>query len=1067
MVGAVAAAAVLGGVYYSRQQRNLAALEQAEASFAQGDWVAAKMNYRVYLSKYRDDQDVLKKYAEAASRLQEDRVQNVIEAASALFQIVREHPEDAETADRMLELYKQAGQWAELERTTSFLRSRRAADPKLEFYHALALDRMGTGRAKEAEAAYRKLIEDDTPYVEVYGNLARLLRNAGQAEQGKEVLDALEAKRPDDAHTHVQWASFYLPGELEKGRAAYEKARALAPDDPDVLYAGLLIAVEDKDWARAVSMATQLQERAPGKTEFYLPAAIAYQRQGDFAGAIALLSGMDTYQWLDHPELIMTLAELQIGAGTYGDARETIDRFRRAYPGQSMMHEYLEARLLLAQGDLLEALNKLVIVTESAPSFGPARYYLIVAHLQLGERGRARNALETYLRNFPGDERARALYQEQFVAGESVEGVDALAAQVLSGDATADQLLNAARQLINQGQIQQRAQEVLEGDRVVALLERALSLDAGNAAAHRLLASVYLARQDESSMTRVLHEAEAVGIAESDLRQVRAGLALVKKDAETAFGHFSAALDADELSADDITSWANLFGAYGDIDGGLRVLEAASQKEGGEKAALYEIRQISFCTRHNAFDRARTILDALDGRADLPAEARTDLNRERVHLAEAMMDASPPQREAAWELLRQASSTGTRVNARVRLLESRLLVSQDPPQYGAARDKLEEALAVEPNNVEVLLAVAALLMRQGDVNEAAAYAERAAKQGPESIEAQLAHAQALVELGRHADAQAVLTRTIDANPGALQALDLLVRSYTESGRTEMAQMALRRLEQQLDATPEQQKMIDAIRVGLDVREGRNLGGAIETLRGLYAARPDDLDTLRTFVEALVKLERHAEAERLVEGFVDRHEEDLRAWVLLAQLKETRNGAGSLESMNAYTRVLLLEPDYPPAIKGLIRARLAQDNRQEALALVARYLALRPDDDQMLYEKGRLLAVQGGSLDEAVQAVSRALDLQAAPDYFYLRATLYLAKGAPQQALDDLQRASAAGVSAARYDAAMAEAYWGVGQADLARRYLDSAQRKAERGDAVDAAVLDRLRELMGEEKGSA
>jgi tetratricopeptide (TPR) repeat protein len=1064
----VVAGAVLGGVYYSRYQRNLAALDRAQKSFAEGDWVAAKMNYRVYLSKYRDDYEVLKQYAEAAARLQNDRVQNVIDAASALFQVVRENPEDVEAADRMLELYKRAGQWGELERTTEFLRTRRTVvDPKLEYYHALALDRMGSSRAKEAETAYRALIEQDTPYIEVYGNLARMLRDGGLNEQGREVLDELVAKQPDNAQTYVQEVGFYLPGELEKARESYEKARGLAPEDAEVLFAGLLIAMEDEDWEKAVALGNRLLEVAPEKDEFYLPMAIAYQRQGDFESAINLIKGMDAYQRIDHPELLMTLAELQIGAEAYDEAREAIQFFRNAYPTQAMMQEYLDARLLFAQGEVLEALNKLIVVTETAPSFGPARYYVILAHLQLGEQDRARSALETYMRNFPADERAQALYQEQFVAGASIEGVDALAAGVLAGDATPDQLMTAARQLINQAQLQQRAQEVMDGARVVELLDRALELDPAHAPAYRLLATVYLARRDTAAAARTIDEAEAAGVAKSELREARAGLALTENDSEEAFGLFSEALAEDELTTDDVTSWANLFGAHGDVETGVRVLKAAAEKEPGEKAALYETRQVAFCTRHNEFELAKTILGSLDARDDLSAEARADLNRERVHLAEALMNASPPQREEAWQLLRQASSAGTRVSPRVRLLEAQLLVLQDPPQYAAAREKLDEALATEPNNVEVLLATSNLLMRQGDLQEAAEYAERAARQGPESLEAQLAHAQTLVEVGRHADAQEVLTNTLNAHPEALKALDLLVRSYSESGRNELAQIALKRLEEQLDATPEQQQALDAMRVRLNVLEGRNLDQAVDSLRTLYAANPDDLDTLRTFADALLKLDRFNEAERLVEGFLERHEEDVRAWVLLGQLHEARDGAGSPGSMSAYTRVLLMEPDYPLAIQGLARAQLAQNNPAEALALIERYLTVRPDDDQMLYEKARLLAVQADRLDEAVSAVSRAVELQPAPEYFYLRATLHLAQNNHQKALDDLQKIAVTGVSTVRYDAALAEAYWGVGQADLARRYLESVERKAEAGEQVDATALQRLRDLIDEEKGSA
>jgi predicted ribosome quality control (RQC) complex YloA/Tae2 family protein len=49
------------------------------------------------------------------------------------------------------------------------------------------------------------------------------------------------------------------------------------------------------------------------------------------------------------------------------------------------------------------------------------------------------------------------------------------------------------------------------------------------------------------------------------------------------------------------------------------------------------------------------------------------------------------------------------------------------------------------------------------------------------------------------------------------------------------------------------------------------------------------------------------------------------------------------------------------------------------------------------------------------------------------------------------------------DAAVAEAYLGLNEVDLARQYYESAKQKASKGDKVDPARLERIEKRLEEE----
>jgi predicted Zn-dependent protease len=99
----------------------------------------------------------------------------------------------------------------------------------------------------------------------------------------------------------------------------------------------------------------------------------------------------------------------------------------------------------LIEGDYGRAIEKLTLVNNEQPTFSPAQFFLVVAYLEAGEREKASNTLDIYLRNHPEDESARALMAREFSDRANSESLRQMASGMLSNaGADAESLVQAA-----------------------------------------------------------------------------------------------------------------------------------------------------------------------------------------------------------------------------------------------------------------------------------------------------------------------------------------------------------------------------------------------------------------------------------------------------------------------------------------------------------------------------------------------------------------------------------------------------------------------------------------------
>lgn len=1050
-------AAGIGGVYIYRAKQTQGWLVLAENAFARGDWGAAKRHFEWYLPRRPRDVSSLRKYAEACGQITEDRRGALRSIVMAYHQILRCEPDNTDIQRKLLELYEKMGAWAELESFVGELFERRPEDPMVRYYRALALDRLGRG--KEAVAAYRALLPD-TQYLSVYGNLARLLRDQGLAEEARAMLDEGLARRPNDVEMRLERHYFFVESkDLTRASDELEEAARLAGTDSRVVLAQLRWAITRKDWPAAVSYGESIPTNTPQKVEAYLPLTQAYLRTAGSQKAIALLEQADPLHLADDPRLFVTLADLQISAGRFEDAHRTAETFAKVFPTQRVFLGYLKGRELLAKGQAEAAARELAMVLEQQPSFGPAQYHLAVAYSQSGQRDLAQNTLESYLRRYPEDERARQLLAKDFASARSVGEVEAEALTVLKNpNAEAETLTLSAESLLEASL--RTGEPGAHADTIRKLLERVIGKEPASPRAHVGLVNMALAIGDVAGARRALQRAISSGVPEETLYQMCAMVSLAEGDADTARAFCRKDLGRADAEPESAVSWAKMFSNRGRHDIAMGVLsEAIASSESPARGRL-EMERIALQLRSGDAEGA---LEALRRTQDFTSQdgvRRGDIASLKAELARELFQREDKQADAA-RLLEEARELDAD-NPAVLSVDGQLLLRKGRAGWDEAGVLFERVLRRSSDDLYALVGLAQIASAHGEASRALEYMERAARSHPEIGAVQLERARLQVQLNRFEEAQSTLKRVLARNATDIQALSLLATSFLAAGKIKDAENTLVKLEHASGDKPEARKAAAALRAKLLAAQGAS-GEAAAALRAQHEADPDDFSIVQALARVLGAAGREDEAAGLVRAYAERHGTSAEAWVLLARLLlESKAGVGIGDASTALTRALVADPEYLPALKGMIELQVRLGRRVDGLALCDRYLARAPTDGEVLRQKAVLLAQDEAELDKALETIERAMAVDQRSEPRLVRVFIFLAKGRYRDALEDLLLvAREQGEPSAELDAALAEAYLGTGQVELARKHFQTAKKKASMGARADARRMERLSARLG------
>lgn len=366
--------------------------------------------------------------------------------------------------------------------------------------------------------------------------------------------------------------------------------------------------------------------------------------------------------------------------------------------------------------------------------------------------------------------------------------------------------------------------------------------------------------------------------------------------------------------------------------------------------------------RFNQGDRQEAIAeleDVLEG-----AEGNLETDEIRVILARMLEQTG--NRVGAQRLIEQVlERDSTQVSALK--MDANWKIEGDDPD--AAISLLRTALDQTPDDFEAMTLMAEAHARNGNGDlsrDMLALAFEASGSG--STEAQR-YAAALTEDGRLASAEEVLQEALRAAPGDVGLMVSLADLYIRDGdwgKAQQVETQLRRV-----ATGRADRAADAIEASRLTSEGRT-DEAVAFLENLASENSDD-------IAARIAVVRTRLLAQDIEGALS-YVADLRAEnpesIPLALIEAAAlSSAGQLDAAAAiYTEVVEQEPRIQGAWMGLVRARLAQGDRDGARTAMDQGLEAMPDAMDLLWIKASFLEQAGdqvGALDVYAALYERA------------------------------------------------------------------------------------------------
>lgn len=1051
------AAAITGGGYLYLQHRNATWLNDALTAYDKGEWARAKGYFERYLPQDPKNADLLMKYADACLNLTMDRGGSLHAAATAYQQILTYHPDTPDVRQKLIELYVKLDAWSTLEYYTRDWLRRAPEDPDLAYYNALALDRMG--RLDDAMKTYEALVAKRTDRSDVYGNYARILRDKGLENKAEEVFANARADRPADGRVVADYARFLArKSTWTEVQKLLDQSLALSPNDPDVLVAAAQADMLRRQHAHAAELLQKAIQAKPDEGAAYLMLASVYVYQGMPEEAIKALKQAGEFVKIDTPLILITLADLQLGMNAFDDAKATIAQYTAAYPDQLPITEYFTAKELLVRGEPSEAVKRLATVVQLRPGFALAQYTLAEAYLATGEIELARNTLEKYLSKNAADERAQRLMAQRFGRPVSIE---TLAARVeeLSKQATLDvQQLTAMVAALLDTAVRRDALPVY-GELIRVTLEKVIAAAPKELVAYQLLANLVLSMGKPQEAVETVDRAVAQGCDPAAFTMLRAGAALATGDASTAQKWIDDATARAGFGHVEYTQWATFFAQHGQYDQAMAMLNRGIDKSNESEAKeTLEVERAILALRHGDLAQALEWLDAVAPRVAVGTTLRRRLNTARLQLAQSYLvtDPSAAAEQYAQRLIHtvQQEDPG---NMSLPVADGLLLLRKTPPDLDRAQALFETA-AADSTGLGAQWGQAKVAIARQDYPRALMHIERALSSAPNIPALRLLEADALLKTDRLFEAERVVRRVLERRPEDPDATLLLATCLLRTGKFNEAKAEMERLEKLAGNDPGYTEALRVLRGSLLAARGADRD-AEKMLRAQAAEHPDEVRAALDLASVVLRQGRAEEAKAILSEFAERHVADPAVWVAIAQWwANTEDEARWREASTCLTRALLADSNYIPAIRAMLAIRIRQGDNLEALGLCNRYLARNPDEADMLNTKARLLGQINGRQHEALAVADRAIELDDRAEYKATRGMILVGMRQYDRALRDLRPyALETKELPARYDAALAEAYFATNNLKLARQYLDYALNKAQSGESVD---MDRLRQLQ-------
>lgn len=440
MVGAGVAG---GGLYALRRlqiSRNAGGkLELAKERIAEGNAAEALALLGQYVSLRPDDDDAFVEYAKLllgratspdASRNDVGRAFDAVETA------VRRSPEDDALRLQVAEFDIRVGRASDAlehlqvleERLTAKTADGKPSDPETAGRVQLLKARAYLGNSEYQAAAgtlatvigydlakrqFTEAADGTTAPSDAYIMLAALLKERmASPDDASTILQRLVEKHAGDFRSWIAMATWHRGrGQLDDAAGAVAKARELAPDNADCMFAEYELAIARGDQNAAQVTAEEVVKRFPSDERAYRALAAVALQSGNLARAEeVLLDGIGKNPI--RVSLLLMLTDVLVQQDKLTEANQSISRIRELYGPASAAVVLLEARLLMAERRWTDAKLKLEQVRPmavgNAELVRQVDFYLATCHGQLAEFDAQLEANQRILSDDPTSVAAKA-----------------------------------------------------------------------------------------------------------------------------------------------------------------------------------------------------------------------------------------------------------------------------------------------------------------------------------------------------------------------------------------------------------------------------------------------------------------------------------------------------------------------------------------------------------------------------------------------------------------------------------------------------------------------------------
>lgn len=605
------------------------------------------------------------------------------------------------------------------------------------------------GRSAEAAAiladAESKLVDDAA--CSFY--LGRAYLAIGQTERAAEAMERAIDRDPSRVEAMPMFTElgriYSRAGEHEKSLSVWTRLESMFPGDTRVGGQIARTLAEEGNFAEAKKRYETLAEttqKSDEKIAFAVEAAELHRKLGNPSEATAslerILARLNPDSWL-YTDVRNRIEAGFLKSGDYDALAEYYQLQLTTRPDDVPLQTRL-SRILITAGRLNEARTMLMSVIERAPDDIDARLTLIDVLVDQNDVAQAARQFEQLVRRDP-DNPDHLIRWGQVLLDDTetpIEDRRSAAATVWSrlADARPDDAVTLA-------QIADLMRGIDRSDDAISLYQRSIKIDP-TSPQYREYLGEYLYSLDRKS--------EAIDVWNSIAAE-------------------------DRRDRENLVRLAEVFAAFKLPDLALDTWRQASEFD---LTFAQELRYASKLADANRYDEALSRLDTAAEIAETPDE-QEQLLKERISLYQTSGTLEEQIRKIAAE---PETVTSLRKLALM---------------YGAAGDltgaqrSIQKAIAVEPENPDVLLVAADLAERQNRFGDAAALFQKLAEADSRYRTNYLQRVASLrIRLGQVDEAMEICDEIIDANPASTESYQFLARTAFGVNRDEEGITALRR-----------------------------------------------------------------------------------------------------------------------------------------------------------------------------------------------------------------------------------------------------------------------------------